>query len=179
MGGIVGFSYDEISSCRSDASVSLPQRLTDGASCAGGIAGLAQSYSTSREGKIKECRFSGTVTQGSGYGFAGGITGYAYAVEIDRCFNTGSVITTSAGGTEEAAGGIAGIVRDSKMTYCHNSGLISEAGASTFAGGLIGFITTSYSTIGGMLEPISVSNCYNSGQVLAKNRTAHAGVFGD
>ena len=179
VGGIVGFSYDEISSCRSDASVSLPQRLTDGASCAGGIAGLAQSYSTSREGKIKECRFSGTVTQGSGYGFAGGITGYAYAVEIDRCFNTGSVITTSAGGTEEAAGGIAGIVRDSKMTDCHNSGLISEAGASTFAGGLIGFITTSYSTIGGMLEPISVSNCYNSGQVLAKNRTAHAGVFGD
>ncbi len=179
VGGIAGYSYGEISSCSSDADVSLPQRLTNGASCVGGIVGLAQSYSTAREGIINDCYFSGAVTQGSGYGFAGGISGYIYAAEVNRCFNIGSVTTTSTSGTEEAAGGIAGIIRDTKMTDCHNSGLISEAGASTFAGGIIGYITTTYSSIGGMQEGVNINSCYNSGQVIAKNRTVHAGVFGD
>ncbi len=178
VGGIVGYSYGEISSCHSDANVSLPLRLTNGAACVGGIAGLAQSYSTALEGKILDCRFSGTVTQASGYGFAGGISGYMYAVSVDRCLNTGSVSATSASGSDEQTGGIAGIVRDVYIDDCLNAGAISCASSSKGTGGLIGYITTVYSSIGGMLETIEVKNCYNSGQVLAKERTVHSGVFG-
>lgn len=178
VGGIVGYSYGAINACHSDAAVSLPVRITDAASCIGGIAGLAQSYSTAREGVITDCRFSGTVTQGSGYGFTGGIAGYMYAVEVNRCLNTGTVSATSASATTEQTGGIAGIVRDMTMTDCLNAGAVSCQGSSAGTGGLIGFITTSYSSIGGMLEGITVKNCYNSGQVLAKERTDHAGVFG-
>lgn len=179
VGGVAGYSYGEISSCFSDANVRLPVRLTDGASCAGGIAGLAQSFSTALEGKIHDCRFSGTVTQGSGYGFTGGIAGYVYAADMQRCLNTGSVTTTSTGGTEEPTGGICGIIRDSSMTDCLNAGQVSHAGSSTYTGGLIGFITTSYNSIDGMTEPVKVRNCLNTGQVVASSRTAHAGVFGD
>ena len=179
VGGIAGYSYGEISLCSSDADVSLPVRLTDGAACAGGIAGLAQSFSTAREGKVYDCRFSGTVTQGSGYGFTGGIAGYVYAADLQRCLNTGAVASTSTGGTEEPTGGICGIIRDSSMSDCLNAGQVSHAGASTYAGGLIGFITTSYNSIDGMSEPIAVRNCLNTGQVVAGSRTDHAGVFGD
>lgn len=178
VGGIVGYSYGEITACTSDADVSLPVRITNGAACVGGIAGLAQSYSVAREGKIADCYFSGTVTQGSGYGFAGGITGYLYACTVDRCFNTGSVAATAANGEEEQTGGISGIIRDTSITDCYNSGNICSAGSSKATGGLIGYITTSYASIGGMTEPVFVKNCYNSGQVLAKNSTIHAGVFG-
>lgn len=179
IGGIAGYSYGALTGCHSDADVSLPARLTNGASCVGGIAGLAQSYSTNREGRIADCRFSGTVTQGSGYGFAGGIAGYLYAVDMDGCLNTGLVRTTSTTGTEEAAGGICGIVRDSYIDDCHNAGLIQADGLSTYAGGLIGYLTCSYNSIDGMTEPIFVKNCYNAGQVQGRERTIHAGVFGD
>lgn len=179
VGGIAGYSYGAIDACHSDADVSIKVRITDAASCVGGIAGLAQSFSTDREGIISDCRFSGTVTQASGYGFTGGIAGYMYAVEVKRCLNTGSVAATSASATTEQTGGIAGIVRDVIISDCLNAGAVSSQGTSAGTGGLIGFITTSYSTIGGMLEPISVKNSYNSGQVLARQRTAHAGVFGD
>lgn len=179
VGGIVGYSYGAITKCHSDADVSLPQRLTNGASCVGGIAGLAQSFSTAREGKMADCRFSGNVTQATGYGFAGGIAGYLYAVDMDRCLNTGFVHTLSTTGTEEASAGIAGIVRDSYIDDCHNAGLILNDGLSTYAGGIIGYITTSYAGGTGMTEPIYVRNCFNSGQIQAKNRTEHAGIFGD
>lgn len=98
---------------------------------------------------------------------------------MDGCLNTGLVRTTSTTGTEEAAGGICGIVRDSYIDDCHNAGLIQADGLSTYAGGLIGYLTCSYNSIDGMTEPIFVKNCYNAGQVQGRERTIHAGVFGD
>lgn len=179
VGGIVGYSYGEISECHSDADVSLPVRITDGASCVGGIAGLAQSYSTAREGRIYDCRFSGTVTQGAGYGFAGGIAGYMYAVDVNRCLNTGTVSSTSsAAGDQELTGGIAGIIRDLTMKNCLNTGTVSVAGPSQSVGGLIGYITCTYTGGFGLTEFVHVSECYNSGQVIGSAINDHAGVFG-
>ncbi len=178
VGGVAGYSFGEISNCSSDANVSLPLRLTDGAACVGGIAGLVQSYSTNLEGKISDCLFSGTVSQQTGYGFAGGIAGYAYAVTIDRCMNVGEISTTSTSGEDELTGGIVGIIRDSSMADCVNAGMISSAGLSVGVGGLIGYITTLYSSVGGMIEHVYISNSYNSGQVVANAATPTAGVFG-
>lgn len=178
VGGIVGYSYGEISDCRSDADVSLPVRITDGAACVGGIAGLAQSYSTAREGKIYDCRFSGTVTQGAGYGFAGGIAGYMYALDVDRCLNTGTVTCTAKVADRELTGGIAGIIRDLTMKNCLNTGTVSVTGSSASVGGLIGYITCTYTGGFGLTEFVHVSNCYNSGQVIGSAVTDHAGVFG-
>lgn len=178
VGGVAGYSYGEISRCSSDAEVSLPVRITDGAACVGGIAGLAQSYSTAREGKIYDCRFSGSVTQGSGYGFAGGIAGYMYAVEVDRCLNSGLVRATAASGDSEQTGGIAGIIRDMTMRDCLNAGQVSVAGPSEGVGGLIGYITCSYTGGAGLSEFVRVSRCYNSGQINGPSVSGHAGVFG-
>ena len=49
-GGVVGYSYGPITACTSDADVSMPVIFNEAVACVGGIAGLAQSYSTSREG---------------------------------------------------------------------------------------------------------------------------------
>lgn len=179
VGGIVGYSYSEILRCNSDADVTLPVRISNGAACVGGIAGLSQSYSILREGKIHDCYFSGTVTQGSGYGFAGGIAGYCYANEVANCLNTGLIRTTSPqGGDDEIAGGIAGIVRDMVMTDCLNSGLISIAGSSQSGGGLAGYLNGMYAGGEGLIEFTYIKNSYNNGQISSTNVTDHAGIYG-
>lgn len=178
VGGVIGYSFGPVSSCRSDATVKLPAYYNEAVSCLGGITGLSQSYSLDHEGVISDCMFTGTVENGSGYGFTGGIFGYVYSATVDRCLNVGRVMTTHTAGDTEAAGGIAGIARDCSISDCLNAGLVTEKGYSTYAGGLIGYISTAYSTIGGMLEPIKVSSCINVGQVFARNRTATAGIFG-
>ncbi len=179
IGGIAGYSYGAIRNCESDGNIALPQRLTNGAACVGGIAGLAQSFSIAREGVIADCLFSGTVTQGSGYGFAGGIAGYIYAVDMDRCLNTGLVLTTSTTGTDEATGGICGLIRDSYIDDCLNVGYVESLGTTTFVGGLIGYLNTVYTGGTGLTEPLFVKNCLNAGQVKARNLTTEAGIFGD
>ena len=178
-GGIVGYSYGPISNCSSDASVTINGIIRQAAVCVGGIAGLTQSYSTAREGVIIHCYFSGTVTQAVGYGFAGGISGYVYACKLSQCFNVGNVVTTSTTGDTEGAGGLFGIINDSQVDNCFNAGTVQEYGKSTFAGGLVGYITCTYSSGDGMSGASTFSNCYNSGDVIAFNRTEHAGLYGD
>ena len=178
-GGVVGYSYGPITACTSDADVSMPVIFNEAVACVGGIAGLAQSYSTSHEGILTRLNFSGTVTQGAGYGFAGGLCGYLYAASLKESFNTGLVRATSINGNQEATGGLCGIARDSEITDCHNAGSSLEEGYSTYTGGLIGYISTTYNSIEGMTETLHVNRCYNAGYVWCRNRTTHAGVFGD
>lgn len=179
VGGVVGYSFGELTNCVSDAFVAMPTRLTDPVACVGGVVGLAQSQSLDREGIITDCRFSGTVENGSGYGFAGGVSGYVYYADYARNANVGRVMSTYPYSSEDVAGGLTGIARDCKINDCLNAGLVSTAGTSLSTGGLIGYISTAYSTIGGMLEKIDVSNCVNTGQVLGRNVTDHAGIFGN
>lgn len=178
VGGISGFHFHAMRNCYSDGNISIDGVLNSAHACAGGLVGLAQSYSTALESVIENCRFSGTVRQNVGYGFAGGITGYLYASKMDGCFNVGAVSATVAG-TEQGSGGISGIVNESTITNCYNAGLICDAGSSTYVGGLIGFLNCTYTGMQGITGPSYISNSYNSGQVIGRLRTVHSGVFGD
>lgn len=178
VGGVVGYSFGQILSCHSDAIVEMPAYLSQNVACLGGVAGLSQSYSTAKEGMMKDCWFSGTVRQSAGYGYAGGLSGYAYAISMTNCFNIGTITSTSELGSTEMCGGLAGIIWQAEISDCYNAGDISSAGYSANVGGLMGYITTTYSTIGGMLDPIDVRRCYNTGSVTARARTSTCGIFG-
>lgn len=179
VGGVAGYTYHQVTACHSDATVRLPAYFNQPLACVGGIIGVAQSYSVDREGVISDCYFNGTVENSAGYGFTGGIFGYLYAGNVNKCMNTGRVKSTVKSATTEGVGGITGLARDSEMSNLFNAGLVSHEGFSTYVGGLIGYISTAYSSIGGMLEPLFVRNSINIGQATAKNMRTTAGLFGD
>lgn len=177
-GGIAGYHFHAMRNCYSDGNISVDGVLNGAHICVGGLAGLAQSYSTAHESVIENCRFSGTVRQNVGVGFAGGITGYLYASKMDGCFNIGSV-STRLSAAEQGSGGISGIVQECTITNCYNAGPVSDAGGSTYVGGLIGYLNCTYTGQQGITGPSFISSCYNSGQVIGRLRTVHSGVFGD
>lgn len=177
-GGIAGYHFHAMRNCYSNGNISIDGVLNSAHVCVGGLIGLAQSYSTAHESVIENCRFSGTVRQNVGAGFAGGITGYLYASRMDGCFNIGSV-STKLSAAEQGSGGISGIVQECNITNCYNAGPISDAGGSTYVGGLIGYLNCTYTGLQGITGPSHISNCYNSGQVIGRLRTEHSGVFGD
>lgn len=179
LGGVVGYSYGELSKISSDATVAMDQALNVNVGCTGGIAGLAQSQSLDgKEGQLSDLLFSGKVTSGASTAFTGGITGYMYYCDAVRLVNTGSVTGTYIYGSDIYCGGITGIIRQSTMRAAFNAGTITSPQSSMGGGGLFGYISTSYSTIGGMLESIDVASCVNVGQVLGKQKTATCGIFG-
>lgn len=177
-GGVVGYSFGQIINCQSDAFVSMPAIYTEAVACVGGIVGLSQSYDTNLTGKVSKCLFTGTVDNAAGVGFVGGIGGYLYANTVDNCLNVGLVRNSYEYGVSAKVGGIGGIIRDMTMNNCENAGTVESLGAADGVGGIGGYISTGYSTIGGMFEFIHVNECLNVGQVISGARTETAGVFG-
>lgn len=153
-----------------------------GTAVAGGIIAIAHDAQT-----ISNCRNTGEVTaNSSGGGAAGGIAAVLYKNNIVRNgSNMGDVAVVSAG--EEhypsqeflyvSAGGIIGFntVNDTMSTTigCYNAGDISAQMSAAndhfeiFAGG-----------IGGRVHEQTLSDCYNTGAVLAANPAGNLGYAG-
>ena len=126
------------------------------------------------EGEIINCKSLNNqvmFTDHSGGGIAGGSTGL-----IEGCVSTS--ILRGYGSMGSIAGTVTGPVRS-----CEGRGSVTHFGTTSslydYTGGLIGYISTTYNSIEGMTEPLHVNRCYNVGYVWCRNRTTHAGVFGD
>jgi hypothetical protein len=160
VGGLVGYSYGNISNCNSTGSVS-------GSSCVGGLVGL--NYGT-----ISNCDSTGTVT--GIYGL-GGLVGWNYG-NISNCFSTGAV---TGGDHSEYLGGLVGYNYGGDVNNCYSTGVVSGSSDSQDVGGLVGgngegSISDCYSTgmvigtsdVGGLVGSNyygSISNCYSTGAV--------------
>ena len=142
VGGIAGqIVRATISNCHSAASV------TGTNANIGGIAG--KSYEGS---SVTGCTNSGTITcTNISDAKIGGIVGYANAITISDCSNTGTIT-----GAYNYTGGIAGMVEGApnSITNSFNTGAVS--GVHYYVGGIAGFVNDSSCTVG---------NCYNTGAV--------------
>ena len=146
-GGIVGYIYgnSSVTGCVNEAAVSSESDPYN--SYVGGIAGYIYGANVS----ITNCANSGTVTS---KGTAGGIVGYIYSqIEIIGCSNEGDV-------TGRDAGGVAGYVEEGSdsvsLTNCTNRGNVVCATNNRNAGGIVGSIGSTTTTI---------DSCTNSGAV--------------
>ena len=108
-----------------------------------------------------------TVTKSSG-GYAGGILGSTSAnVQIARCYNSGTVTSTS-NNSYSRAGGIVGRIFGSdgkaEVNTCYNTGNITS---DSYAAGV-------FAGYGG--PSLTVSSCYNTGKISGKSQT-NTGAF--
>ena len=106
-------------------------------------------------GTIMDCGNDAEITAGN---TSGGITGYNYNGTILRCYNTGEVY----GALD--VGGIAGVSSSGgEVRDCYNTGYIY---GWNYIGGIVGS------------NGSSISGCYNTGEILAKDSCA-GGIAGD
>ena len=156
-GAIAGYCYNStISNCINiSASISSSKY-------AGGIVG----YMYGSSGKISECKNTAnvytTLTGTTGYGYAGGIIGYASLGTITKSYNNGSIICKQSNFDNNQilyAGGIAG--RGTTITECYNKGAITAGSSSStstsYAGGITGYSGT-------------ISYCGNSGNIYSYSK---------
>jgi hypothetical protein len=95
---------------------------------------------------------------------AGGLVGYAAAtVQIDRCYNTGSLAAYSNANTGNRfyVGGICGNLYGGLITLCYNTGNITGQMTQSGYGAFVAGIAASNTTTG------SVEGCYNQGKIIA------------
>ena len=149
--GIIGYSdHSEISNCTNSGAVS-------GFATVGGIVGKMGG------GSIVSCKNTATVKaskardiDGDGNldgAYLGGIAGWI-AVNVNNCYNSGTVTTETSWGNSNIVGGIVGyLVNGKTVSYCYNSGTI--VGASQI-GGIIGYLPGALTT---------VTYCYHSGKI--------------
>ncbi|MCL2074101.1 MAG: putative Ig domain-containing protein [Marinilabiliaceae bacterium] len=107
----------------------------------------------------------GTV---SNYSCAGIVAGYINSITlISNCYSTGTVISNS--NNVAYAGGIAGCIFFSSISYCYSMGTITAASDYAYTGGIVGYCSYVNSII---------SNCYSIGTVAANsnnNNNAYSG----
>lgn len=145
MGGIVANSIanDTIINCYNQGEVSASS---------GTVGGIVGTATTKVSTLIDNCYNEAAI---SGAGYVGGIVGKAQTgTVITRCYNTGDITSSKAD-----CGGIAGdfsggTAFETKMTDCHNLGLIS--GEGNYYGGVSGAIGSD----------VYLENCYNKGDVI-------------
>lgn len=192
-GGLIGSASDgQIIGCTNAAAVTS----TD--ANAGGIAAMCDS--------IRECVNSGTITAADNAGGiaatlnssatncenTGKITAQEYAGGICATFGDGALsskdndntvtmkaCTNSGTVTSEAdpAGGITAKASAGSIVECINTGAVTSGDAE--AGGIAGFFQPS--PFGTPAETFSIENCENSGEVIAKAKTANepaGGILG-
>jgi hypothetical protein len=114
----------------------------------GGVVGCLSS------GKLSNCHNNGSVT---GSNNVGGIAGYGLNAIILNCDNSGVI-----SGNGKYVGGIIGYNHATKkppgtIANCRNSGNVSNG--KNYVGGIIGYSTTD----------ITITNCFNSGNVSGQN----------
>jgi hypothetical protein len=120
VGGLIGESPGALYQCRSSVSVSCG----DYAWQIGGLAGLADALS--------QCCASGGVTTGWYADDVGGLAGYVNGVHDS--YATGAVTVDV---MSMCVGGLAGVV-GAQADRCYATGLVSDQGLPSLAGGLIG-----------------------------------------
>lgn len=198
VGGIVGQITGEIIGCTNNGAVS--QLDKDKNAQAGGIVGILLSgkvskcinngnieaagrnvggiVGTVKEGELRSCVNSGNVNgeEQSVGGIVGQATTSGKRVLID-CINNGIVegYSQSVGGiVGQANGGVGG-----SFTHCINTGLITvlenEDGLASFAGGIIGLISTD-TLDPSTAETNNIKYCRNLGKVHGK--AAIGGIIG-
>lgn len=131
LGGIVGFANGgtNINNCHNTASITGHAGL-------GGIVGYTAS------GTIVGCRNDGNITSSKAYdlgadsaSYSGGIAGYCYA-DVAKCYNSGTVKTTSDWTNSNQVAGIAAYLGSGRnVKYCYNGGWIE---GSDYVGGIVG-----------------------------------------
>lgn len=184
--GIVGYSYGSIRDCHSDATVQRAGHLNDVYRDCGGIAGTITATGEDIN-EMSRCSFSGTISESSGFGIAGGLAAKLNRVKATDCFNVGTIShKRNDADYDNYTGGIAGWISASEVTDCFNAGTIiksSDRGLSSDAvGGLIGYVRVSYSSINGaamtMKDKSTVARCYNSAPVISSSNEGHKGIWG-
>ena len=157
-------------------------------------AGLFNSAS----GKIENLKVSGNITstENSAGGIVAGISTVGINLEINKCENKAKVISS-----KKAAGGIAGVGNEIKITNCYNYGEIYSYGtdrayddyATGSAGGIVGTncadiqdcgnegnVSSSISAggiIGYKYMGFNIVNCYNNGKITGT--TYSGGIIGE
>lgn len=147
LGGIVGFSNGKtiINNCNNTASIT-------------GHAGLGGIVGYTANGSIVGCRNDGNITSSKAYNlgadsasYSGGIAGYCYA-DVAKCYNSGTVKTTSDWANSNQVAGIAAYLGSGRnVKYCYNEGQIE---GSDYVGGIVGKRagTVSYSYQAGTIK---------------------------
>lgn len=155
MGGICNSAYGSFENCVSRMTVTATWSVV------GGIVGRLYAG-----GSITNCANYGTVSTShtassvgiSGvynYSYVGGIVGQSYGA-VTGCFNAGSVASpnTNYGGV----GGIAGVLQNTTVMECYNTGAVT---GYMRTGGIIGAITSATATS----ATATVKNCYDTGKI--------------
>lgn len=147
LGGIVGFANGKtiINNCHNTASIT-------------GYAGLGGIVGYTANGSIVGCRNDGNITSSKAYNlgadsasYSGGIAGYCYA-DVAKCYNSGTVKTTSDWANSNQVAGIAAYLGSGRnVKYCYNEGQIE---GSDYVGGIVGKRagTVSYSYQAGTIK---------------------------
>lgn len=147
LGGIVGFANGKtiINNCHNTASIT-------------GYAGLGGIVGYTASGTIVGCRNDGNITSSKAYNlgadsasYSGGIAGYCYA-DVAKCYNSGTVKTTSDWANSNQVAGIAAYLGSGRnVKYCYNEGQIE---GSDYVGGIVGKRagTVSYSYQAGKIK---------------------------
>ena len=176
--GIVGYGDPvTMKKCTNQVTVNVTQK-----GYAAGVAAYAGTGST-----ITGCTNQGNISGVGGY--LGGIVGTAKGVTITNCINNGDVVDSMLSATYPyCVGGIAGsAISASRITNCGNAGAVTSHLKNT--GGVVGYfagtaekcfnsgnVTGIYAT-GGIVGNISsantsVTDCYNTGNILCNAPTA-------
>lgn len=156
-GGIVGKNYSGlVTGCRSDMVITIVR----GSIAVGGIGGLAQSYNNGATPNFENCEFVGQIKQRQLYdgNKAGGICGDGTVVNITRCVNRGTLISTG------FSGGIAGVTSgSSRLSECYNMGLLQDflmsQGERTASYGMSDYVAG----IAGQISGGTIERCFNGG----------------
>jgi hypothetical protein len=108
------------------------------------IAGLYLGvFGNAKGATIKNLGVSGCISGSSNNGYVGGICGLAESTTITNCYNTGSISSSTTGGSY--AGGICGYGLSSTISNCYNIGNISSTTSNpstsyySYAGGICGY----------------------------------------
>ena len=142
----------------------------------GGVCGLidAKNYTV----EIKNCTNEGNITRNKTY--CGGICGSStYGnVTFEGCVNTGT-ITSTAGGTTSALGGIIGSIMTSNdpnfttVKSCTNKGGIVATSNDYSVGGIIGLISNAST------KAPQISDCSNFGNINGNDAYKCGGIIGN
>jgi len=182
-GGLVGFNYKSIQSCRSTASVRSDYT-------AGGLVGYNMGgdiSSSHASGNVRAYTVTGTIT-------AGGLVGDNSSGSVKNSYATGSVAVN---GSYADIGGLIGDASDSLIKNCRASGDVYPRSNANYtnSGGLIGmasYCSIQYSHASGAVkghcaggfvgqdDNSKTMDCYANGRVTMltlKNSKSYAGGF--
>ena len=181
-GGIVGADYNEISNCHADANLTITGALDSYYHDIAGIAGVA-TPGKDMEQIISDCSFTGTLTDTKGYGYIAGIVSKTLKAKVVRCANTGAISGLRTNPDNDVyAGGIVAWSSESSIADCLNAGTIVKTGSTQGNGGIVGYLSIGYQIMHNPPIPTGLStitNCYNSGQIVTSYSATRKGIWGN